>query len=161
MSFARASIDPTHVTKDLGDARGAIKEALKTLRDTPDESSPLLPLAPFTPRRTWKQLMDWALNDPDHPAIISNFGDVGSAVTCPDGTQSQAAWARGTNQHITRQSLERTGGQLQVLFGRLPTVGKISMSIQAYQPGAVTTKTALRELVVRTLAEFGLTGEIE
>ncbi len=104
VSFARASIDPTHVTKDLGDARRAIKEALKTLRDTPDESSPLLPLAPFTPRRTWKQLIDWALNDPDHPAIISNFGDVGSAVTCPDGTQSQAAWARGTNQHITRQS---------------------------------------------------------
>ncbi len=48
-----------------------------------------------------------------------------------------------------------------MLFGRLPTVGKISMSIQAYHPGAVTTKTALRELVVRTLAEFGLTGEIE
>ena len=161
VSFARASIDPTHVTKDLGDARRAIKEALKTLRDTPDESSPLLPLAPFTPRRTWKQLIDWALNDPDHPAIISNFGDVGSAVTCPDGTQCQAAWARGTNQHITRQRLERSGGQLQVLFGRLPTVGKISMSIQAYHPGAVTTKTALRELVVRTLAEFGLTGEIE
>ena len=62
---------------------------------------------------------------------------------------------------MTRQSLERTGGQLQVLFGRLPTVGKISMSIQAYQPGAVTTKPALRELVVRTLADFDLTGEIE
>ncbi|WP_235674522.1 condensation domain-containing protein [Mycolicibacterium pulveris] len=161
VSFARTGIDPTEVTKDLSTARGAIKEALKTLRDTPDEASPLLPLTPFTPRRTWKQLMEWAMDDPDQPAVISNFGDVGSAVTCPDGTQCQAAWARGTNQHITEDRLERTGGLLQVLFGRLPTVGKISMSIQAYQPGGVTTKAALRDLVVSTLAEFDLAGEID
>ncbi|MGV0714082.1 hypothetical protein ABQE93_01630 [Mycolicibacterium sp. XJ662] len=161
VSFARASIDPTQVTKDLSAARSAIKEALATLRDTPDEASPLLPLTPFTPRRTWKQLMDWAMDDPDQPAVISNFGDVGSAVTCPDGTQCQSAWARGTNQYITEERLERTGGQLQVLFGRLPTVGKISMSIQAYQPGGVTTKTALRDLVDSTLAEFNLSGEID
>lgn len=161
VSFARASIDPTHVTKDLGPARIAIKEALNTLRDTPDEASPLLPLTPFTPRRTWKQLMEWAMDDPDQPTVISNFGDVGSAVTCPDGTQCQSAWARGTNQYATEERLERTGGQLQVLFGRLPTVGKISMSIQAYQPGGVTTKTALRELVESTLAEFNLSGEID
>lgn len=161
VSLTRVSIDPTQVTKDLGDARSAVKDALKTLRETPDESSPLLPLAPFTPKRTWRQLMDWALNDPEHPAVVSNFGDVGSAVTAPDGTQSQAAWARGTNQHITGQWLEQAGGQLQVLFGRLPAVGKISMSIQAYQPGAVTTKTALRELVERTLAEFNLPAEID
>ncbi|MGE2727282.1 hypothetical protein [Mycolicibacterium pulveris] len=161
VSFARASIDPAHVTTDLSPARSAIKEALNTLRDTPDEASPLLPLTPFTPRRTWKQLMDWAMDDPDQPAVISNFGDVGSAVTCPDGTQCQSAWARGTNQYITEERLERTGGQLQVLFGRLPTVSKISMSIQAYQPGGVTTKTALRELVESTLAEFNLSGEID
>lgn len=161
VSFARASIDPTHVTTDLGAARNAIKEALKTLRDTPDEASPLLPLTPLTPRSTWKQLMEWAMDDPDQPTVISNFGDVGSAVTCPDGTQCQSAWARGTNQYITQDRLERTGGQLQVLFGRLPTVGKISMSIQAYQPGGVTTKAALRNLVERTLTEFNLCAEID
>jgi hypothetical protein len=161
VSFARASIDPTQVTTDLRDARGAVKEALKSLHHTPDESSQLAPLTPFTPKRIWNQLIDWALNDPDHPAIISNFGDVGSAVTCPDGTQCQAAWARGTSQHLTRQRLEQNHGQLQVLYGRLPTVGKISMSIQAYQPGAENTKPALRELAARTLAEFDLTGEIE
>lgn len=161
VSFARVGIDPTDVTKDLSTARSAIKEALKTLRDTPDEASPLLPLTPFTPKRTWKQLMEWAMDDPDQPAVISNFGDVGSAVTCPDGTQCQAAWARGTNQHITEDRLERTGGLLQVLFGRLPTVNKISMSIQAYQPGGVTTKAELRDLVVSTLAEFDLSGEID
>ncbi|MFV1363031.1 hypothetical protein AAHH97_06145 [Mycolicibacterium elephantis] len=161
VSFARVSIDPTQVRKDLSAARGAIKEALKTLRDTPDEASPLLPLTPFTPRRTWKQLMDWAMDDPDQPTVISNFGDVGSAVTCPDGTQCQSAWARGTNQHISEERLERTGGLLQVLFGRLPSVGQISMSIQGYQPGVVTTKSALRELVADTLAEFELSAQID
>lgn len=161
VSFTRVSIDPTSVTKDLGAARTAIKEALTTLRDTPDEASPLLALTPFTPTRTWKQLMDWAMDDPDQPAVISNFGDVGSAVTCPDGTQCQSAWARGTNQHITQERLERTGGQLQVLFGRLPAAGKISMSIQAYHPGSVTTKPVLRDLVERTLAEFNLSAEFD
>jgi hypothetical protein len=161
VSLTRVSIDPTQVTKDLTETRSAVKDALKRLKDTPNESSPLLPLAPFTPKKTWKQLMDWALNDPDHPAILSNFGDVGSAVTAPDGTQAQAAWARGTNQHITARWLEQSGGQLQLLIGRLPTVSKISISIQAYQPNGVTTKPALREVVERTLDEFGLTGEID
>jgi hypothetical protein len=161
VSFTRVSIDPTQVTSDLRDARGAIKDALSTMRDAPDESSQLLPLTPFTPKRTWRRLVDWALNDPEQPTIISNFGDVGSVVTSPDGNPSQAAWARGTSHHLTREWLERSGGQLQVLFGRLPDTRKISMSIQAYQPGAENTKASLRELVARTLAEFGLTGEID
>ena len=161
VSFTRVSIDPTNVTTDLRDARGAIKQALKTMRDAPDESAQLLPLTPFTPGRTWRRLVDWALNDPEQPAIISNFGDVGSVVTSPDGNPSQAAWARGTGQHLTREWLEQSGGLLQVLFGRLPDTGKISMSIQAYQAGTVTTKPALRALVERTLAEFGLTGQID
>ncbi|MGV0853143.1 hypothetical protein [Mycolicibacterium phlei] len=161
VSFTRTAIDPAPVTADLSAARSAIKDALKAMEETPDEASPLLPLTPFTPKRAWRSLMDWALDDPDQPAVISNFGDVGTLVTCPDGTQSQAAWARGTNQHLSLRRLERTGGQLQVLFGRLPTVRKISMCIQAYQPGGVTTKPALRDLVVSTLAEFGLTAEVD
>lgn len=160
VSFTRVSIDPTHVTTDLTDARSAIKQALATHQDTPDESAQLLPLTPFTPRRTWRRLVDWALNDPDHPAIISNFGDVGSAVTSPDGNQCQSAWARGTSHHLTREWLERTGGQLQVLFGRLPVQGKVSMSVQAYHPETVTTKHELRELVAQTLDEFGLSSSV-
>ena len=41
VSFARVSVDPTRVTTDLRDARAAIKQALTTLRETPDESSQL------------------------------------------------------------------------------------------------------------------------
>ena len=39
--------------------------------------------------------------------------------------------------------------------------GKIYITVSAYQPGAENTKPALRELAAQTLAEFGLTGEID
>ena len=64
----------------------------------------------------------------------------------------------GSRQHVTRQSLERAGGQLQLLSFRTPVLGKIFIHVLAYQPGAENTKPALRELAARTLAEFGLTG---
>ena len=58
----------------------------------------------------------------------------------------------------TRQTLERTGGRLVILSGRLS--GKIFISVGAYQPGAENTTLALRELAARTLADFDLVGEI-
>ena len=58
MSFARVSVDPTRVTTDLRDVRAAIKQALRTLRETPDESLQFLWLTPFTPKRALKRLAD-------------------------------------------------------------------------------------------------------
>jgi hypothetical protein len=78
-----------------------------------------------------------------------------------DGTHCDYAYARGIRQHVTRRSLERTGGQLQLLSFRTPGIGKIFIHVLAYHPGAENTKPALRALAARTLAEFDLTGEIE
>ena len=161
VSFTRVSIDPTHITTDLRDARAAIKQALQALPETPDESEQLAPLTPFTPKRTWKRLVDGAITDPARPVVCSHLGDVGSIVSCIDGTQCEYAYARGTRQHVTRQWLERMGGQMQLLSFRLPPAGKIFIHVLAYQPGAENTKPALRELAARTLAEFGLTGRID
>jgi hypothetical protein len=162
VSFARVKVDPTQATADLRDARAAIRQALKALRETgDDELMQLAPLTPFTPERTWKQLADGALTDPDHPVICINFGDVGSIITRPDGTDCDYFYARGLNQNATRQWLERMGGQLQLLSHRAPALGKFSIHVLAYQPGADNTKAALRELAARTLAEFGLSGTIE
>ena len=112
MSFARVSVDPTRVTTDLRDARAAIKQALRTLRETPDESLQFLWLAPFTPKRAWKRMDDAVLADPDRPVFCSNLGDFGSVVCRLDGTDAEYAMARVTAQHETRQWLERTGGQM-------------------------------------------------
>jgi hypothetical protein len=161
ISAARVSIDPTRVTTDLRDARTAIKQALKTRQETPDESWQLAPLAPFTPKRTWKRGVDAVLADPDRPVVCSNLGDVGSVVGWLDGTHCEYAYARGTRQRETRQSLERAGGHLQLLSFRTPVLRKVFIHVVAYEPGAENTKPALRELAARTLAEFGLTGQVD
>jgi hypothetical protein len=159
VSVARASVDPTRVTTDLCDARAAIKQALRTHRETPDESSQLLWLTPFMPKRTLKRLADAALADPDQPVVCSNLGDLGALVNRPDGTDAEYACSRPTRQKVTREWLERIGGQMYVLSLRIP--GRMIITVLAYQPGAENTKTALRELAARTLAEFNLTGEID
>jgi hypothetical protein len=161
VSFARISVDPTSVTTDLRDTRAAIKKALNTLQETPDESAQLAPLTPLTPKRTWKQGVDSAFADPARPVIYSNLGDVGWDVSRLDGTHCDYAFARGTRQNVTRRWLERVGGHMQLLSFRLPPLNKIFIHLLAYQPGAENTKPALRELAARTLAEFDLTGQID
>ncbi|MUL63416.1 hypothetical protein BOO86_02970 [Mycobacterium sp. CBMA 234] len=161
VSFARVRVDPTVVTTDLSGVRADTKQALQAAKEAPDDSAQLAALTPFTPNKLWSQLVNWALDDPDHPVVCSNFGDVGWDISRPDGTQCAYGFARGTRQHATRQWLERIGGQLQVQFLTAPALGKVCIHVLAYQPGGVTTKAALRDLVARTLTEFDLTGEID
>ncbi|KAA8963892.1 hypothetical protein [Mycobacterium sp.] len=159
LSLARVSIDPTRVTTDLREARAAIKQALTTLRETPDTAAQLLWLAPWTPKPTFKRMVDAGFADPDLPVIVSNLGDLGSLVNRADGTPAEYLAGRGMRQGLTRGWLERIGGEMYLLSLRI--AGKISITVRAYQPGAENTKPALRQLAARTLAEFGLTGEID
>lgn len=161
VSLARVHLDPTRITTDLRDARADIKQALKTLRETPDESARLASLIPFTPKWTWKRAVAGAFADPDRPVVCSNLGDVGSIVSLLDGTHCDYAFARGTRQHVTRQWLAGIGGQMQLLSMRVPTLGKIFIHVLAYEPGAENTRPALRELAAGALAEFDLTGQID
>jgi hypothetical protein len=158
MSIARVSIDPTQVTTDLRDIRTAIKQALRTLRETPNEELQFFWLAPLMPRRALKRLADTLVADPDRPVFCSNGGDLGPVQCRLDGSVAEYGTARLTWQHATRQWLERTGGQMFLQSWRIGE--KMGISVGAYQPGAKNTKAALRELVAHTLAEFGLTGEI-
>ena len=159
VSLARIHVDPTLVTADLRDTRAAVKQALKTWRETPHESSHLESLTPFMPKRAWKWAVDRSFADPDRPVVCSNLGDVGAVVNRLDGTDAEFSYARGTRQHVTRQWLERIGGQMHLLCFRIP--GRIVIHVLAYQPGAENTKPALRELAARVLAEFDLTGQID
>lgn len=170
VSFARVSVDPTRVTTDLRDARAALKQALTTLREMPDDDElQLVWLAPFTPKRALKRLADAVVTDPDRPVFCSNLRDLGPVVYALAGTDAEYATIsahfyplhliRVIGQHVTRQWLERAGGQLTLQSWRIGD--KIGITIEAYQPGAQNTKPALRELVARTLTEFDLTGEID
>ncbi len=162
VSFARVKIDPRGATTDLLAARTAIRDALKTFKETQadDESEVFAPLAPFTPQRAWLQMVEYGLNDPEHPALCTNLGDTGPAAIRPDGTLCDTAFARGASQHLTPRWLERIGSQLHVYFGTAVELNKVGVCVCAYHPSSVTTKAELRELATRTLAEFELAGEM-
>jgi hypothetical protein len=159
MLFAQVSLDPTPVTTDLTDARIAIRQALKTAREVPDETLQLLPLVPLVPRRALKRVADLFFGSSDDLSVsCSNLGDVDPAVGRPDGTDADYAMVRGVDQNVRRADIERAGGQLVVVAGRIGA--KISIGIVAYQPGEENSKPRLRELAAHTLADFALTGEI-
>ncbi|OHU49186.1 hypothetical protein [Mycobacteroides chelonae] len=158
LSYARVSIDPTSLTTDLRDVRSAIKQTLTALRETPDESKQLLWLPSFAPKRTLQRMVARMPADPDQSVFCSYLGDLSSMIGYPAGTLADFQNARATGQRERRQLLERTGGRMFILSGRLN--GKIFISVGAYQPGATNTKESLRELAELTLADFGLIGEI-
>ncbi|WP_163738524.1 hypothetical protein [Mycobacterium gallinarum] len=159
MSIARVSIDPTQVTKDLRDVRVAVKEALSTLRETPDAARQFLWLAPFRPGWALRRAAAAASADPDLPVFCSNLGDHASLLCRLDGTEAEHHTARAAWHHTTRQWLERTGGVMRLQAWRIS--GKTGITVVAYQPGTTNTKAALRELAAQTLADFELTGTIE
>jgi hypothetical protein len=159
MLFAPVSIDPDPVTTDLSDARTAVREALKKVREVPDETLQLLPLVPFVPRRALRRVVEEFLGSgAELPVSCSNLGDVHPAVGRPDGTDAEYTILRGVDQNVRLADLERAGGQLVVVAGRIG--GRITIDIVGYQVGAQNSKPRLRALATDTLAEFGLTGEI-
>jgi hypothetical protein len=168
-SLANVSVDPTRVTTDLRDVRVAIKQALRTLPETPDEAQ-LYWLIPFTPKRALKRIDDAMVTAPDLPVLCSNLGDLGSVMYPRAGTDAEYATVSGvlntihlvrvTAQHVARQWLERMSGP-RIALQSWRMDGMIAITVDAYQPGTKNTKPALRELAARTLAEFDLTGEID
>jgi hypothetical protein len=159
MLFASVDLDPTPVTADLTDARIAIRQALKTAREVPDETLRLLPLVPFVPKRALKRLVEQFLGTgADLPVSCSNLGDLPSEIGRPDGTDAEYVMLRGVDQNVRRADIERAGGQLVVVAGRIN--GKVSIGIVGYQMGGENSKHRLRQLAARTLADFDLTGVI-
>jgi hypothetical protein len=158
-SLISIRVDPTEVTKDLSPARLAIRQGLKTAREVHDETLQLLPLIPFVPKRAVKRGTNALFNFTDLPVSCSSLGELDPAVGRVDGTDAEYVMLRGVNRRVTRQALEQRGGILTLIGGRL--VGKMSISVVAYQPGGENSKSHLRELAAHTLAEFDLTGKID
>jgi hypothetical protein len=159
MVFARASIDPASATTDLSDARTALRQAVKSAREVPDATLQLLPLVPFAPRRALRRVAEQFLGSGvELPVSCSNLGDLHPAVARADGTDAEYVMLRGVDQNVRLADIERAGGQLVVVAGRIG--GRISIGIVAYKPGGPNSKPRLRELAAETLAEFDLTGVI-
>lgn len=162
LSFVSVSVDPDPVTSDLSDARAAIRQAFDTLRRAPEQASPLLPvapLAPFAPKRTLKSLTEAAFSYADLPVAFSSMGDMPLTAGRPDGTEAECVFGRGMIQRVMRGDLERAYGELALFL--LRTGGRMCITVTAYQPGGENSRSELRDLAARTLAEFQLSGAIE
>lgn len=158
VTLAYVRVDPTDVTKDLSGTRAAIRDALKVMREQPDETFELLPLTPFIPKVAVRQTADLAFGFTAQPVSCSNVGDLPIEVACPDGTQAAHVMLRGVDRQITRRVLEERNGLLTVVGGRVG--GQVTITVVGYQPGGENTKAGLRERLAATLAEFELTGAI-
>jgi hypothetical protein len=158
VNLAYLRVDPTNVTTDLTDTRTAIRESLKTMKETPDEALGLLPLTPFIPKVAVRGAADLAFGFTAQPVSCSNVGDLPVDVARLDGTAAEMVIMRGVDQHVTRRVLEERHGLLTVVCGRLD--GKVSMTVVGYQPGTKNTKECLRERIAACLGELGLPGVI-
>lgn len=158
VTLAYVRVDPTHVAKDLAETRVAVREALKTMREQPDQAMRLLPLNPFVPKIAVRHTADLAFGFTDQPVSCSNIGDLPIQVACPGGSPAQQVMLRGIDQRITRGVLEERRGLLTVVSGRLD--GRVTITVVGYQPGVENTKSALRERLATVFDEFELTGVI-
>lgn len=160
MAFANASVDPAKVTTDLSEARTAVREAREAAKEQADPTLEVLPVIPWLPRRAVKGVADllFAYSD-DLPVSCSNLGDLPPQIGQIDGTDAEYVFIRAVDQNVTKRELQRSHGQLVVVSGRIN--GKVTISVEAYETGSENTKTRLRELAAKTLAEFGLTGVID
>ena len=158
VKLAYVRVDPTKVMTDQSETRTAVREALKVMREKPDEAMELLPLTPFIPKVAVQHTANLAFGFAAQPVSCSNVGDLPVDVARLDGTAAEMVIMRGADQHITRRVLEERQGVLTLVCGRLD--GKVSMTVVGYQPGGKNTKEWLRENIATSLAELGLTAVI-
>lgn len=158
VKLASAKIDPAGVTSDLSGVRAAIKEALHTMREVPDETLALLPLTPFIPKRAVSATADMAFGFSGLPVSCSNMGTLPAEIGRVDGTDAKYVIFRGVDRNMTRRDLDQLRGLLTVVSGRVENT--VSVAVIGYQPGVMETKAHLRELTEKTLTEFGLTGVV-
>ena len=162
--FPTVSVDPTHLSSDLGEVRLKFKQTFADLaEDTsrfapPHELLALLPLTSMIPKWVARRVLGMGSGSAAIPIGCSNVGEMDPAVNRPDGSEADYASGRLTGPGISRRTVERMRDHLFLVSGR--GRGRVFISINAYLAGRTNSQDALREDTVRTLAEFDLTGEI-
>ena len=154
--FLFASVDPTHLSSDLGQMRASIRQALADLPKTSEEMLGPLPLTSFTPKWMARRIAGMGLGAAGLPIGCSYLGDLHPQLNRVDGTEADRFYGRFVEHGIRKRTLESMGGQLLVVAGQLR--GKIFISVNAYLLGRTNTADALRQDLARTFAEFKLTA---
>jgi diacylglycerol O-acyltransferase len=152
------AVDPTTAPTDLRQIRNTIKQALIAQHENPDEKWALLPLAPLVPQWLAKRMASVATGSPT-TVTSSNLGDIDPAANRPDGSDADYFSIRSTYARLSRNTLNRIGGVVALLSGRVN--GRIFISVLRYQPGQPNTTDHLRDAISHALADFSLTATFE
>ena len=160
MTFAPVVIDPSGVADDLSEIRAAVRAAREKAKTQPDASLALLPLVPWFPQpmaRTFASEM--FAYDAAPPVSCSNLGEIPAEIACIDGTPAEYFFARSVDQNVTLRDLRRSKGTLVVITGRLNAA--LWIAVEAYQLDSENSRAGLRTMLAQTLAEFGLSGQVD
>lgn len=159
LGFVVVSVDPSDLSSDLREIRSKIGQAVADASETSEEMLGPLPLTSFTPKWVARRAVGMALGAASLPIGCSYLGDLHPQANRPDGGDADYMHGRFIELGITKRTLERMGGQLFVLSGRVH--GRVWIVVNAYLTGRTNSQDALREDMARTFAEFKLTAEIE
>jgi hypothetical protein len=138
--------------------RADIKRTLTALSESRNDLLAPLPLVPFTPKAL-ARVVDKMINKVGSPIGCSNFGELDPAVNRPDGTDADYIAVRLLEPQITNHLLDRTGGYLFLVSGRVH--GQIFVTVAAWTVGGTNTQESLRDSVCQALADFQLIGIVE
>ena len=148
-------VDPVPVTTDLREIRSAIKQALARHQEEPDERWALLPLVPLIPKRVFKRMLGVATGS-STTVVSTNLGAIDPDVNRPDGTKADHFAMKSLYPGVTEATMHRTNGALVVASGR--ALGRVFISILAYELGRTNSNDELRELISGALRDFSLTA---
>lgn len=151
------TVDPAPAATDLREIRAAIKRALSSRNEVPDERFALLPLVPLVPKRLARRLVN-VVAGATTTVGVSNIGAVPSIANQPDGTDADYQTAQSLYPRLTAATAHRAGGMLALLSLRVNQ--KIIISVLAYQPGRLTSNDKLRLVLSETLDDFKLPATI-
>lgn len=149
------AVDPARLDEDLTGLRAATKAALAARAESAHDLAAVLPLVPLTPRFVVRAGEGLAMGSGAMPVGCSNHGDVDPAVLRIDGAEPDDFWVRLAEPGQSEADLDRIGGQLYVLSGR--ALGRVYLSVAAHRVADTLDRDRLREHVLDTLAQFGLT----
>jgi hypothetical protein len=152
------TVDPEAAATDLREIRAAIKQALISYQEVPDERLAALPLAPLLPQWLVRRMVSVALGGATASGS-SNLGAVNPAANRPDGTDAAyfAMKSLVSGAGTTVATIHRTGGLLGLLSGR--TKGQVFVSVAAYRLDRPYSNDDLRNDLSSILNDFSVTAK--
>ena len=117
----------------------------------------LLPLVPLLPKRLVRRWVN--VYTPSTTSVASSqLGSAPSIVNCPDGTAADYISLLSVCSGLTKATVQLSNGLMALISAEVN--GRVFVSVLAYQPGSVTSKDELRQVLSNIMDDFSLPATI-